>query len=106
MAKGIGRIFGRPAQRIFVVHMTIIFGMAGAMFLHAPAALFGVFAGFKILFDLGGAFPHRELALEPPRWVRFLDRLPAKAGETFTERWRRTEEAARRLRQENEEEMG
>ena len=55
-----------------VERMTIIFGMAGAMFFHAPAALFGVFAGFKTLFDLGGAFPHRELGLAPPP-VRFDD---------------------------------
>lgn len=95
----------RAMGRIFVVHMTIIFGMAGAMFFHAPAALFGVFAGFKTLFDLGGAFPHRELGLEPPRWAKFLDRLPAKDGETFSEHWRRTEEAARRLREENEQAM-
>lgn len=95
----------RAMGRIFVVHMTIIFGMAGAMFFHAPAALFGVFAGFKTLFDLGGAFPHRELALEPPRWAKFLDRLPARDGETFSEHWRRTEEAARLLREENEEAM-
>lgn len=95
----------RAMGRIFVVHMTIIFGMAGAMFFHAPAALFGVFAGFKTLFDLGGAFPHRELGLEPPRWAKFLDRLPSKDGETFSEHWRRTEEAARRLREENEQAM-
>jgi len=92
----------RAMGRIFVVHMTILFGMGAAAFLHAPSALFGVFAGLKTLFDLGSAFPHRELALEPPRWAKLLDRLPVKGGESFADYWRRTELAARALREENE----
>jgi len=92
----------RAMGRIFVVHMTIIFGMGAAAFFHAPAALFGVFAGLKTLFDLGSAFPHRELSLEPPRWAKLLDRLPGKDGESFSDYWRRTELAERKLREENE----
>lgn len=95
----------RAMGRIFVVHMTIIFGVGASMFIHAPTALFGVFAGFKTLFDLGGAFPHRELALEPPRWAGFLDRLKGKDGESFSDYWRRTEAREQTLRAENEEVM-
>lgn len=92
----------RAMGRIFVVHMTILFGMGAAAFFHAPTALFAVFAGFKTLFDLGSAFPHKELSLEPPRWAKLLDRLPGKNGESFSDYWRRTELAERKLRDENE----
>jgi hypothetical protein len=95
----------RAMGRIFVIHMTIIFGMGAAMFFHAPTALFGVFAGFKTLFDLGGAFPHRELALEPPRWAGFLDRIKGRDGESFSDYWRRTEAREQALRAENEQAM-
>lgn len=88
--------------RIFVVHLTILFGMGAAAFFHAPSALFAAFAGLKTLADLGSAFPHKELGLEPPRWAGLLDRLPGKNGESFSEYWRRTELAARALRDENE----
>lgn len=93
----------RAMGRIFVIHMTIIFGMGAAAFFHAPGGLFGLFAGLKTLFDLGGAFPQKELALEPPRWLRFLDRFSGKDGESFSAYWRRTELVDRAVRAENEE---
>ena len=93
----------RAMGRIFVVHMTIIFGVGAAAFFHAPTAIFGLFAGLKTLFDLGGALPQRELALEPPRWLAFLDRFKGQDGESFSAYWRRTEEAERAIRAENEE---
>jgi hypothetical protein len=92
----------RALGRIFVVHLTIIFGMFGAMFFHAPSALFAVFAALKTLVDLGSALPQPEPKLEPPSWLLFLDKKPKKDGETFSENWRRTELAARKLREENE----
>ncbi len=93
----------RAMGRIFVVHMTIVFGMGASMFFHAPTALFGLFAGLKTLFDLGGALPHRELELAPPRWLRFLDRFKGRDGESFSDYWRRTESAERQVREENEQ---
>ncbi|MEZ5312895.1 MAG: DUF6498-containing protein [Thermoanaerobaculia bacterium] len=92
----------RAMGRIFVVHMTILFGMAAVAWLHAPSALFAVFAGFKTLLDLGIAFPPRELSLTPPRWAKYLDRLKHADGEDFSTWWRRTETAAAALRADNE----
>jgi len=93
----------RAMGRIFIIHMTIIFGVGAAAFFEVPTAIFGVFAGFKTLFDLGSVFPHRELSLRPPRWAGLLDRLPGKDGESFSDYWRRTEEAQQALRAENEQ---
>jgi len=93
----------RAMGRIFVIHMTILFGVGAAAFFDMPSAIFAVFAGLKTLFDLGSVFPHRELSLEPPRWARLLDRLPGKDGESFSDYWRRTEQAQQALRAENEQ---
>lgn len=93
----------RALGRIFVVHMTIIFGMFAAAFFHAPTGFFLVFAGLKTLFDLGSAFPHKELELEPPRWMKGLDRIKGKDGESFSDHWRRTELEQRTIRDRNEE---
>lgn len=88
--------------RIFVVHMTILFGMGAVAFFGAPGALFAVFAGLKTLFDLGGVLPHRELERQPPRALRFLDRFRGADGESFSAYWRRTEEREQAIREENE----
>jgi hypothetical protein len=95
----------RALGRIFVTHLTIIFGMFGAMFLNAPAALFGVFAALKTLVDLGSALPQSEPSLEPPRWLLFLDKKAKKNGERFSDHWRKAELEARRVREENEREF-
>lgn len=92
----------RAMGRIFIVHLTILVGVAASVYFEGPAAFFGVFAGLKLLFDLGGLLPQREFEATPPWVARWLDRLPAPHGETFTERWRKEQEAAARLRAENE----
>lgn len=92
----------RALGRIFVVHMTILGGMFAMMFWNAPAGLFLVFAGLKTLMDFGGAFPHKELSTEPPRWAKHLDRIKTPDGESFSEHWRRTEAREQRIREENE----
>jgi hypothetical protein len=93
----------RALGRVFVVHLTIVLGMFATVWTDGPAGLFMVFVGLKTLFDLGSILPERELALDPPRWLRGLDRVKGKDGETFSEHWRRTEEAARRQRESNEQ---
>jgi hypothetical protein len=92
----------RAMGRIFVIHMTILFGMGAAAFFQAPTGLFGLFAGLKTLFDLGGVLPHRELPREPPRLLRLLDKIGSSDGESFSDYWRRTEEHEQRIRDENE----
>jgi len=92
----------RALGRIFVIHLTILGGMFAMMYWHAPAGLFLVFAGLKTLMDFGGAFPHKELSTEPPRWAKHLDRIKTPDGESFSEHWRRSEEREQRIREENE----
>ncbi len=92
----------RAMGRIFIVHLTILIGVAASVYFKGPAAFFAVFAGFKLLFDLGGLLPQRELQPAPPPWARWLDRLPTPDGETFSEHWRKGQEAAAALRAENE----
>ena len=92
----------RALGRIFVVHLTIIFGMFAMAYFHAPAGFFLVFAGLKFLMDLGSLFPHKELDVEPPRWAKHLDRIKTPNGESFSEHWRRTELEQRRIREMNE----
>lgn len=92
----------RAMGRIFVLHLTILGCMFAMAWFSVPTGLFLVFAGLKTLFDFGGAFPHRELELEPPRWLRFLDRIKGKDGETFSEHWRRSELEQRAQREQNE----
>jgi len=92
----------RSLGRIFVLHLTIIFGMAGLAIFDAPMALLGVFAALKALVELGGLFPGKEPGPEPPGWLGWMRRIPSKDGESFDAYWRRTYEAERRRQAANE----
>ena len=95
----------RALGRVFVVHLTIVIGMFATVWTDGPSGLFAVFIGLKTLFDLGSVLPQKELELEPPRWLRGFDKVKGKDGESFSQHWRRTEEAARQQREENEREL-
>jgi hypothetical protein len=100
------RLAGRAQGRMLLTHLTIIFGMGAMAWLEAPIGLFLVFAGLKLLGDLGGLFAKDDVALqpEPPRWLRGLDRLgKQKDGKTFTEHYRDSVLADRRKREDNEQ---
>jgi hypothetical protein len=84
----IERVSQRAMGRMLITHLTIIFGMAAMGMTGAPRALFAVFVGLKTLVDLGGAFPHKEASIGPPRWAKYLDGW-SKKGETFSGYWRR-----------------
>jgi hypothetical protein len=84
----IERVSQRAMGRMFITHLTIIFGMAAMGMTGAPRALFAVFVGLKTLFDLGGAFARQEVSAPPPGWAKHLDRLSTK-GESFSTYWRR-----------------
>jgi hypothetical protein len=97
------RITERAQGRMFVTHLTIIFGMLAMAVWEAPAALFAVFIGLKTLVDLGSLMPEREPAPEPPRWLRWLDGVGgSRAGLTFSQHYRQEIETARRTREANE----
>jgi hypothetical protein len=80
--------------------------MMALAFFHAPAGFFLVFAGLKLLVDIGSVMPQRELELEPPRWAKRLDKITSRDGESFSEHWRRTELEHRRSREQNERVQG
>jgi hypothetical protein len=101
----IERVAQRAQGRMFLTHLTIIFGMGAMAWLEAPIGLFLVFAGLKLLADLGGLFAKDEVALrpEPPRWLKGLDRLGRqKDGKTFTEHYRDSVLADQKKREDNE----
>jgi hypothetical protein len=58
----------RSLGRTILIHLTIIFGMLALAKFEKPAGFFGVFLGFKLLFDLGGS-RNAEVPKEPPRWA-------------------------------------
>lgn len=80
----IERVAGRAQGRMFVTHLTIIFGAAAMGLFETPVAFLGVFVALKSLLDLGGAFPDKEPKPEAPRVAKRLDRwLPKKDGKSF-----------------------
>jgi hypothetical protein len=92
----------RALGRVFVVHLTIVGGMAFFAWRGTPDAFFAVFVWLKALFDIGSFVPQWN-PREPPRLlVKAMSVLPKQKGETFEEYWRRThaEEQAQRARDE------
>ncbi len=92
----------RVLGRVFVVHLTILGGMAFFAWRGSPDAFFGVFVWLKTLFDIGGIVPQFS-PREPPRWlVKAMSVFPKQKGETFEAYWRRThaEEQAQAARDE------
>ena len=101
----IERVAELAQGRMFVTHLTILFGMFGMAMFGAPQALFIVFVALKTLMDLGAMLPERPPSPDPPRWLAWLDRLgPTKDGVTFSEHYRRSiaEDLARREANERE----
>lgn len=80
----------RVMGRIVVVHMTILAGMVFLAARGTPGAFFSVFAGLKLLADIGSIVPQYK-PHEPPRLLVWLtDLFPKQNGESFTDYWRRT----------------
>jgi hypothetical protein len=99
----IERMAERAQGRMFVTHLTIIFGMGAMAIFEAPAALAGVFVAFKTLVDFGSLLPEREEMPDPPRWLAWLDRFgPTKDGQNFSAHYRKSVEEERRKRDANE----
>ena len=96
------RFTERSLGRVFVVHLTIIFGMLATAWTDGPRGFFVVFVALKTLTDLGSLAPERELGLRPPWWLGWLDRMPAQKGESFSAYWARTERDQQARRAANE----
>jgi Family of unknown function (DUF6498) len=93
--------------RVFLVHLTIIFGMLGVALTGATKAFFAVFMAMKTLGDLGTIIPQWQ-PKAPPVWLcRIMDKVPnarkgARPGETFAEFWKKDDAAEQNRRLANE----
>lgn len=104
----IERLANRAQGRMLLTHLTIIFGMGAMAWFDGPIGLFLVFAGLKLLGDLGGllAKDDARLAPEPPKWAAHLDRLGRlKEGKSFSEHYRDSVLAEQKKREDFEREM-
>jgi hypothetical protein len=74
----------RRLGRVFVMHLTIIFGMFAMMAMDTPYALLYVFIGLKLLMDLGGTSGKVEIdpvpAKAPPWALKLADRIGKEKG--------------------------
>lgn len=74
----------RRLGRIFVMHLTIIFGMFAMMKFDTPYALLYVLIGLKFLMDLGGIGGKTEVdpaPAEAPKWaLKLADRVARDKG--------------------------
>jgi hypothetical protein len=76
-------------QRMLVVHMAILIGMAVAVFAsNDAAAFFSVFLVLKLLVDVGSEFPQWN-PKEPPAWLtRMMNRIGGP-GSDFSADWKK-----------------
>jgi hypothetical protein len=83
----IRRLTEHAMGRVFVIHFTILVGMAVAMFTGKTAAIFVIFVSLKTLLDIGGQLPDYDPA-EAPRWLNAI--MPKADGKTsFARYWRK-----------------
>jgi hypothetical protein len=94
----------RSMGRTIVVHLAIVFGMAGMMFFNQKAAPFVVFAALKILYELGGLSSGVTPA-EAPEWAVRIASLAPKGGEGFREKYRKDRRKEDGLLDQDEQEM-
>ena len=83
----------RLLSRVFVVHITLIFGMAAVAFTGVTRSFFAVFVVLKTMADLAGILPQWN-PKEPPKWLcTLMDKVPnankSHANETFAEFWKK-----------------
>ncbi len=98
------RLGQQNLSRVFVIHFTIIAGMALVMFTGANRSFFGVFIFLKTLLNCSSVLPQWQ-SKAPPTWLaNFMDRIkdPKYKGTTFTQYWKQTDtqEIARLARNE------
>jgi hypothetical protein len=98
--------------RIFVLHLTIIFGMLAMAMTDSPMAILYVLIGLKTLSDLGGVVGRTRqpaaAGAPPPAWtLKLADRMGKDKGgaEAFKKKWQHDLEEARRNAVEDEETM-
>jgi hypothetical protein len=83
----------RSLGRIFVIHFTILSGMALVMFTGSSRDFFGVFIFLKTLFNCASVLPQWQPS-SPPAWLSSLmDRIkdPKFRDTTFSEYWQESD---------------
>ncbi len=100
----IERLGQQTVSRVFVIHLTIMGGMAAVMFTGANRHFFGVFIILKTMLNLSLVTPQYQ-PKTPPAWLsNLMDRVKTRKNEktTFAEFWVKTDEqeAARVARNE------
>lgn len=78
----------RALSRVVVVHLTLIFGMAGIAVTGASSSLFSVFVVLKTMAALSATLPQWKPDRAPEWLSRVLNRIPnAHPGEKFEDFW-------------------
>ncbi|HEV7508484.1 MAG TPA: DUF6498-containing protein [Thermoanaerobaculia bacterium] len=96
----------RSMGRTIVVHLAIVFGMAGIMFFDIKKAPFAVFAALKLLLDLGGLSAVQKTPKEAPAWAAKIGGIVPGGEEGFRKQYRNEVGREERLAEEDEEEVG
>lgn len=96
----------RSMGRTIVIHLAIIFGMAGMMFFDLKQAPFVVFAALKLLLELGGISEAKKTPQEAPAWAAKVGSIVPGGEEGFRKEYRDEVGREERLAAEDEEEMG
>jgi hypothetical protein len=100
----VDRLAQRAQGRMFVTHLTIIFGAGAMAVFEAPLAFLAVFVVLKALLDLGGLLPDREAKPKAARPAKALGRgLPKKEKKSFSDHYQEGLEAARAKSEANEQ---
>jgi hypothetical protein len=89
--------------RTIVVHLAIVFGMAGMMVFDIKRAPFAV---LKLLFELGNLSTRQKMPKEAPAWAAKIGSIVPGGEEGFRKEYRNEVGREERLAAEDEEEMG
>ncbi|HSS76781.1 MAG TPA: DUF6498-containing protein [Thermoanaerobaculia bacterium] len=96
----------RSVGRTIVIHLAIIFGMAGIMFFDIKQAPFAVFAVLKLLLELGYLSTGKKTPKEAPAWAAKIGGIVPGGEEGFKAQYRKEVGREERLAAKDEEEMG
>ena len=93
----------RSMGRTIVVHLAIVFGMAGIMFFDIQKAPFAVFAVLKLLLELGSLSAGQKTPKEAPAWAAKIGAIVPGGEEGFRAQYRQEVGREERMAAEDEE---
>ncbi len=88
------RLGQQTLGRVFVIHLTIIGGMAAVMFTGANRDFFGVFIFLKTLLNCSLALPQYDPKTPPALLSNLMDRIgsPKYKNTSFSQFWKETDD--------------